>query len=159
MRRLPCYVGSLGLVATLTNCGGPLPADHSAAVQEPPHAAESERATVARTGDAALARAYDQRESNIEVEGEGTVAKVLRDDTDGSRHQRFILRLDSKQTLLVAHNIDLSRRIEGLKAGDLVAFRGEYEWNAAGGVLHWTHADPSGRHPAGWLRHEGTTYR
>lgn len=158
---------SLALLASLLGCGGPLPGDQTAAVRPSAPGVESPRATpargddvaIARSGDAALARAYDRRESNIEVEGEGTVAKVLRDDTDGSRHQRFILRLDSKQTLLVAHNIDLSRRIEGLKAGDRVAFRGEYEWNAAGGVLHWTHADPAGRHPAGWLRRDGTTYR
>ena len=111
-----------------------------------------------RAGDEALARAFDLRESNVIVEADGIVAKVLRDDTDGSRHQRFILRLRSRQTLLVAHNIDLSSRIESLKPGDHVAFRGEYEWNAAGGVIHWTHADPAGRHPAGWLKHGGKIY-
>jgi len=150
---------ALGLLAALSSCSGPLPSDHAVASREAPAASAPDRDALARDGDALLARAYEQRQSNVEVEGEGSVAKVLRDDTDGSRHQRFILRLDSKQTLLVAHNIDLSRRIEGLKVGDRVAFRGEYEWNAAGGVLHWTHADPAGRHAAGWLRHEGTTYR
>lgn len=112
-----------------------------------------------RDGDKTLTSAFENHESNIIVEGQGIVAKVLKDDLDGSRHQRFILRLASGQTLLVAHNIDLSRRIESLQAGETVTFRGEYEWNAAGGVLHWTHADPAGRHPAGWIKYQGETYR
>jgi hypothetical protein len=42
--------------------------------------------------------------------------------------------------------------------GDEVEFRGEYVWNAKGGVVHWTHRDPRGAHVGGWLRHAGRTY-
>jgi hypothetical protein len=105
-----------------------------------------------------LQRAYQDRQSDVQVQGEGVVVRVLPDDLEGSRHQRFILRLDSGQTLLISHNIDLAPRIEGLAAGDSVAFHGEYEWNEKGGVVHWTHRDPNGRHPDGWLRHGGRTY-
>ena len=84
--------------------------------------------------------------------------RILADDVEGARHQRFILRLASGQTLLVAHNIDVAPRIEGLREGDTVAFRGVYEWNAEGGVVHWTHHDPDGSHAPGWLRHGGRTY-
>lgn len=109
--------------------------------------------------DRVLRRAFEQHTSNLQVEGRGVVKRVLPDDNDGSRHQRFILELGSGQTLLIAHNVDVARRIAGLRKGDRVAFRGEYEWNPEGGVVHWTHDDPDGRHPGGWLKHKGKTYR
>jgi len=106
-----------------------------------------------------IQKAYASRQSDVQVQGEGTVAKVLSDDLDGSRHQRFILKLGSGQTLLVSHNIDLAPRIDHLSAGDTIQFFGEYEWNAKGGVVHWTHHDPGGRHIAGWIKHQGRTYQ
>jgi hypothetical protein len=110
-------------------------------------------------GGDALAQAFEQRATALPVQGRGVVTRVLPDDVDGNRHQRFILRLDSGQTLLVTHNIDLAPRIPRLREGDAVAFRGVYEWNSQGGVVHWTHHDPQGRRAAGWLQHNGTTYR
>ena len=84
---------------------------------------------------------------------------ILSDDNDGSRHQRFILRLDSGQTLLIAHNIDLAPRVSSLSEGDGIAFYGVYEWNPKGGVIHWTHHDPNNHHVTGWLQHNGKTYQ
>ncbi len=103
----------------------------------------------------ALDRAAANHLSNIRVQGSGRVTKVLPDDNDGSRHQRFIVRLDSGQRILIAHNIDLAPRVSALNAGDAIEFGGEYVWNAKGGVVHWTHHDPAGRHPSGWLKHNG----
>lgn len=97
----------------------------------------------------------DAQASGTQVQGSGVVTRVLSDDEEGSRHQRFILRLPSGQTVLVAHNIDLAPRVDGLEEGDTVAFNGEFVWNPKGGVVHWTHHDPSGRHVAGWLKHQG----
>ena len=105
--------------------------------------------------DSAIARAFASRASDVQVEGEGTVIRLLPDDLNGSRHQRFIVELASGQTLLVAHNIDIAPRIDGLQPGDSVRFKGEYVWNAKGGVVHWTHHDPQGRHAGGWLQHNG----
>ena len=107
----------------------------------------------------ALQNAYTNRQSDIQVKGAGKVTKLLSDDLDGSRHQRFILMLGSGETLLVSHNIDLAPRINSLKVGDVVEFHGEYEWNDKGGVVHWTHHDPDGRHIAGWIKHQGKTYQ
>ena len=110
-------------------------------------------------GDAAIQRAFEERRESYQVEGAGTVARVLSDDNEGSRHQRFILELASGQSLMVAHNIDLAPRIDGLTVGDRVRFFGEYEWNPRGGVIHWTHHDPQGRHVGGWLEHDGRRYQ
>jgi hypothetical protein len=109
--------------------------------------------------DSTLQQAFENRQSDLQVRGRGTVVRVLTDDLDGSRHQRFILRLETGQTLLVAHNIDLAPRVDGLETGDQVEFFGEYEWNARGGVIHWTHRDPANVHVAGWLRHRGILYQ
>lgn len=114
---------------------------------------------VSPVNDGSIERAFEARSSNVQVEDEGVVARVLADDNDGSRHQRFILRLASGQTVLVAHNIDVAPRVAGLKQGDSVSFYGEYVWNEQGGVIHWTHHDPEGRHTAGWLKHNGRTYQ
>jgi uncharacterized protein DUF3465 len=116
-------------------------------------------ATTASSSDSELARAFESRSSNVQVEGQGSVAKLLSDDTDGGRHQRFILRLQSGQTVLVAHNIDIAPRVDPIREGDTVRFSGEYKWNSKGGVIHWTHHDPNGRHPGGWLKHGGRTYQ
>jgi uncharacterized protein DUF3465 len=87
------------------------------------------------------------------------VERVLADDNSGSRHQRFIVRLGSGQTLLIAHNIDIAPRVEGLAPGDTITFSGIYETNDKGGVVHWTHRDPSGRHAAGWIELRGHRYQ
>jgi hypothetical protein len=107
----------------------------------------------------ALLQAFEQRQSKLLVQGAGHVTKQLKDDNDGSRHQRFILQVNPQQTILIAHNIDLAPSIDNLAEGDLVTFSGQYEWNNKGGVVHWTHHDPQGRHPGGWLKHRGRTYQ
>ncbi|MDR3089973.1 MAG: DUF3465 domain-containing protein [Desulfobulbaceae bacterium] len=91
------------------------------------------------------------------VHGDGEVVKVLPDDEKGARHQRFLLRVAPHLVVLVAHNIDLAPRIDGLAAGDRLSFCGEYIWNDKGGVLHWTHG-ASGK-VGGWLRAGERVYR
>ncbi len=111
------------------------------------------------SGDEIIASAFRDHASGIQVTGNGVATRILSDDSDGSRHQRFILKLSSGQTLLVAHNIDLAPRISSLREGDSVEFHGVYDWNSKGGVIHWTHHDPEGRHEAGWLKHNGKIYQ
>jgi cold shock CspA family protein len=109
--------------------------------------------------DKAGLNTYQAPQNGAQMGGEGLVERVLADDNDGSRHQRFIIRLASGQTLFIAHNIDIANRIEALRIGDRVQFYGQYESNPQGGVIHWTHHDPDGIHVAGWLKHNGIVYQ
>ena len=136
------YVGQPGLVENTPNA--------STAVAN---------STLVPSADSVIAEAFANRTSDIQVRGSGSVIRILSDDNDGSRHQRFIVQLASGQTLLIAHNIDLAPRVAGLAEGDRIEFFGEYEWNDEGGVIHWTHKDPQGRHVAGWIKHRGVTYQ
>ncbi|EEY93471.1 hypothetical protein HMPREF0026_00747 [Acinetobacter junii SH205] len=106
-----------------------------------------------------IMQAYQQQLSNIQVQSKGEVKAILADDNDGSRHQKMILKLENGLTVLVAHNIDLAPRVEGLRKGEIVEFYGEYEYSPKGGVIHWTHHDPQAKHVDGWLKYQGKSYQ
>lgn len=106
-----------------------------------------------------LNEAYKNHQSNVQVQDSGIVVRILNDDNQGSRHQKFILKLSTGINILIAHNIDLAPRINFISKGDTIQFYGEYEWNKKGGVVHWTHKDPNGHHVDGWLKHKGKTYQ
>jgi hypothetical protein len=120
---------------------------------------EETASTVTSASDQLLLNAFQSEQSDLQIEGQGIVIKLLPDDTTGDKHQKFILKLTTDQTLLVSHNIDLAPRIDLLGLGDSVEFYGEYEWNDQGGVIHWTHKDPVGKHPDGWLRYNDILYQ
>jgi len=108
-------------------------------------------------GNAALDRAIAEQASGVMMTVEARVKKTLPDDLKGSRHQRFLLDIGHGRTVLVAHNIDLADRVP-LGQDDAVRIRGQFEWNDRGGVLHWTHHDPRGRHPGGWIEYAGRRF-
>jgi hypothetical protein len=118
-----------------------------------------QRAALISSSDWIIKQAFINQKSGLQVQDIGIVIKVLSDDLNGDRHQRFILRLTSGQTLLIAHNIDIAPRLSGLKVNDSVSFYGQYEWNSQGGTVHWTHHDPSKKHINGWLKYKGKTYQ
>ena len=99
----------------------------------------------------------EQQRSDVMVEFEAVVERLLADDNQGSRHQKFIVK-NGFNTVLIAHNIDLAQRVP-LNKGDVVKIRGEYEWNDKGGVVHWTHHDPQQRHEEGWIEHQGKKFK
>src|ERR1700761_629984 len=139
MRKLIAFVGLLAVIYALALQHGLF--DHAAGATESAVAASPQR-----SGDcdgSELAAAYRNHQSRAEVCGRGVIGKVLRDDTQGARHQRFIVRLAGGQTVLIAYNYDLAPRIDGLRAGSPIEFVGEYEWNPQGGIVHWTHRDPA----------------
>lgn len=103
--------------------------------------------------------AFENQKSDIQIRGKGVVTMLLPDDLVVPRHQRFIIRISPKQTLLVAHNIDIADRISNLQIDSIIEFYGEYVWNSKGGIIHWTHHDSDGVHPGGWLKYEETTYQ
>ena len=115
------------------------------------------------TDDAALAQgAFREHLSDLRITLSGTVIRLLDDDTEGTPHQRFIIRTRLRQTLLIAHNLDLAPRVP-VRVGDQVILSGVYEWNEEGGTIHQTHHNPSLRsaRPGGWIRLErtGKTYQ
>lgn len=122
-------------------------------------AIKQQQAVLVNTSNWILKQAFLNKTSGLQVQGRGTVGRLLSDDVNGDRHQRFILRLANKQTLLITHNIDIAPRLVGLKSGDTVTFYGQYEWNSKGGLIHWTHHDPDGNHVTGWLRYRGKIYQ
>ena len=101
---------------------------------------------------------FEKTDSGRWVNVRGKAVRLLADDNDGSRHQRFIVKIRSGDTLLIAHNIDLVKRVP-LSLGDRVEVYGMYEWNELGGLIHWTHHDPMGIEPGGYIRHAGIEYR
>jgi hypothetical protein len=134
----------------------PAPATHEPATQ-PPRVPEPAAPRPADDNEL-VARLYSERRSNVVVEVAGQVERTLRDDTQGNPHQRFVVRLSPDLALLVAHNTSLAPRVP-LQRGSAVRIRGEYEWSAQGGVLHWTHRDPRRRHQDGWIELDGRRYQ
>ena len=103
-----------------------------------------------------MSEAFTKRDDGEWVEVTGFVRRLLSDD-DESRHQRFIVGVGQRQTLLVAHNLELAERVP-VSMGDRVYVRGLYEWNDLGGLLHWTHRDPLADGEGGWVRYRRKTY-
>ncbi|MCA8961076.1 MAG: DUF3465 domain-containing protein [Planctomycetes bacterium] len=110
-----------------------------------------------RSEDQRILDAFRAERSGFMVTVRGTVERTLPDDNEGSRHQKFILRIAQRHTVLVTHNIDLATRVP-VHDGDAVTIHGQYEWSDKGGVLHWTHHDPQKFHEEGWIEHDGKRY-
>lgn len=105
-----------------------------------------------------MSEAFKKTDDGSWIEVSGFVRRLLSDDNEGSRHQRFIIDIGNRQTLLIAHNIDLAERIP-LGMGDRVRVRGMYEWNELGGLVHWTHHDPHGVETGGYVRYRTRVYK
>lgn len=84
------------------------------------------QATNIQCNNAVINQAYQAKNPSVkrQVLGCGTVIKVLKDDNEGSRHQKFLVKIDNYPniTVLIAHNIDLAPRIEGIQANNPIRF-------------------------------------
>ena len=145
-------------VATVVNDRKPSPTVHVTQARPPAEIAIPPVVEPA-ISNPALAQAFRNRTSNLQVQGYGIVERVLPDDNEGSRHQRILVDVGAGQTILIAHNIDIAPRIPSIREGDTIEFYGVYEWKPEGGTVHWTHHDPSRRYQGGWLQHNGRAYQ
>ena len=127
----------------------------------PPRPTTSAAATIAAPDLDDLIALIDAQASGEMVTTRAVVHRLLDDDHDGDRHQRFLISIDPgsrrPRTVKVSHNIDLAPRVP-VEEGDLVTIRGQFEWNDLGGVLHWTHHDPGDRREGGWIELDGRRY-
>lgn len=106
----------------------------------------------------AILEAQAVRAKKVELTVYARVLKLLRDDTRGLPHQRFLIILANNSTVLVANDTRYGERVP-VKPGDWVRIKGEYIWNEKGGVLHWTHRSDNPRHPGGWIELNGKLYQ
>ncbi|HKU82152.1 MAG TPA: DUF3465 domain-containing protein [Candidatus Tumulicola sp.] len=110
--------------------------------------------------DAAVCDAYRAGRSHVEVVAQGTVVRLLGVAPGRtSPHEGFLMRLDSacRVTVRVEANADFTGTFP-LARGDRAVVKGEYEYYPIGGVIHWTHRDPRGRHEGGFVQVGGRTY-
>jgi hypothetical protein len=104
--------------------------------------------------------AYAASAQRQEVIVKGTVADLLGTAQGPSgEHEGFLLKLTQQCDLLlrVEVNTDITGPIP-LHAGETAIVKGEYETDPTGGVIHWTHHDPQGRHVGGYIVAAGKTY-
>jgi hypothetical protein len=110
--------------------------------------------------DPALCAAYSAGRSRVEVVADGRVTRVLGVQAGRvSPHEGFLLRLASGCSLVVRveANTDFTGSIP-VAPGQNVLVKGEYEYYPLGGVIHWTHRDPRGRHEGGYIETGGHIY-
>jgi Protein of unknown function (DUF3465) len=110
--------------------------------------------------DPAVCAAYSAGRSGVEVVASGRVTHIYGVRAGRtSPHEGFLVRLDSGCTLVVRVevNTDFTGAIP-LQSNEQVVVKGEYEYYPRGGVIHWTHHDPRGRHENGYIVAAGRMY-
>lgn len=85
------------------------------------------------------------------------IVRVLPDDNQGSRHQKWIVQLANGRTVLAVYNMDICDRIP-LVVGSTVSMGGQYIWDRNGGLIHWLHEDPRHNRPDGYVDLNGARY-
>ena len=86
---------------------------------------------------------------------DAVVTRVLGErDSRSGVHEGFIVRVD-RRTYKVEDNVNITGPIP-LERGDVVSLLGQLECDDY--VIHWTHHDPRGRHPSGYVKVNGKLY-
>jgi len=121
-------------------------------------APRSAKAQAALTGLAQIMDAVTNKRAGVTVQHWGTVSRTMPDDQGAANLQKFIVTLENGHLLLFAHNVSVAPRAP-VATGDRVDFRGRFDWNDVGGLIHRTHHDPQMIFDDGWLKHNGKVYR
>lgn len=110
--------------------------------------------------DRTVCAVFSSQRSHVEVVADGTVTRIFGIRAGrSSPHEGFLMRLASgcSLTVRVEANTDFTGPIP-LSNGQHVIVKGEYEYYPIGGVIHWTHSDPRGRHEGGYIYAAGRSY-
>lgn len=99
---------------------------------------------------------YDKR-SDLIVEVEGQVVRILSTSKGSNGVQRFAIRMQNGQVVQVNHKAGPSDIIP-LATNDAVKVRGEYFWTETGGTIHHTEYDHGLARRHGWVEHKGKKY-
>lgn len=112
--------------------------------------------------NAAVYDAWQNGRSRLEVTATGKITRLfgIRAGPSGL-HEGFLVRLSGAAghglTVRVEDNVDITGLIP-LSAGENVEVRGEYIYDESGGLIHFTHHDPRGRHAGGYVRVRDKVY-
>ena len=125
--------------------------------------ATSTGTTGVTSDNGAVYDAWRAGRSHIEVIANGSVARMLGTHRGRSgNHEGFLLHLSGSAgrglTVRVEDNVDLTGPIP-LSEGQDVVVRGEYIFDERGGIVHYTHRDPRGRHISGYVLVDGKFYQ
>lgn len=108
--------------------------------------------------DKALVQALkNQRRAHFIQAANLTVSRLLEDDNDGLRHQKWVAKTSVGQSVTIVYNVDMGIRVP-LQVGDKFAVGGEFIWTKTGGLLHWVHEDPRDKRPDGYVYVDGVIY-
>jgi hypothetical protein len=109
------------------------------------------------SNDSQIVAFQNEHRMNTEVTGKVKVYKLLQEDDEGLKHERFLVMLSDGTTVLVAHSLDKAPSVP-VSPEDEIIIHGEYVWNQKGGVIHWTHHSDTPKHEGGWIDFKGRRY-
>ena len=109
-------------------------------------------------GHLAVEKAFYDKVSDLRVEVDGEVIRLLSPSPGNSRLQRFLIRMKNGQVVQVMHLYGKKKMIP-LKVSDTVRVRGEYFWTETGGTIHNTERELSLDRRHGWVEHDGKKWQ
>ncbi|HLJ66786.1 MAG TPA: DUF3465 domain-containing protein [Chloroflexota bacterium] len=110
----------------------------------------------ARIGCTAVEDAFRAHRSGVWLTLGARVQRTLPDEQGTYRHQRFITVCPDGRTVLIVNDVSIGQRVPVVD-GATVGVRGQYVWNALGGLVHFTHHDPQGA-AGGWILFRSRLY-